>query len=362
MAAKDFPALKNDLLLRAARGEPTERTPVWVMRQAGRYLPEFREERKHADFFTMCQTPELACKVTLQPLERFELDGAIIFSDILVIPQALGMTVNMVPGVGPQFPNPLVTPEDMKGLKRDVDVDKELGYVFAALTLTRHRLEGKVPLFGFCGAPWTLMAYMIEGGGSKNFSKAKSWLFNHAEASHELLDLITDVNIEYLVKQVEAGAQILQVFDTWAGELSHAQFSEFLLPRLTRIASSVKSKLKEKNLETVPMVIFAKGAHYALAELGQTEYDVIQLDWTMDPVEARKIVGPNKTLQGNMDPCTLYGDEDVITKSVEKMISDFGTHRHIANLGHGMHPTHNPERLGHFVDQVHKISEAKRKT
>lgn len=350
----EFPPMKNDTLLKAARGEKTDHVPIWVMRQAGRYLPEFREVRKTSDFFTMCQTPELACEVTLQPLRRFDLDGAIIFSDILVVPQALGMTVEMVPGKGPVFPEPLVTPDDLKKLNRTPDLQKTLGYVFDAITLTRTKIDGKVPLFGFCGAPWTVVAYMIEGGGSKNYAKAKAWLYRYEEAVSDLLDIVTDVSIDYLVEQVRAGAQILQVFDSWAGELSKPTFDKFVLPRLTKIASSVKAKLKEQGLEEVPMVIFAKGAHYALEALAETEYDVIQIDWTIDPAVARKRVGPNKTLQGNMDPCALYGDESVIREQVQKMVESFGTHRWIANLGHGMHPDHDPERLGFYVEEIHR--------
>eukprot|EP00729_Bicosta_minor_P005408 gene5408-20183_t len=338
-----FPELQNDLILRAARGEPTERAPVWVMRQAGRYLPEFREERAKTDFFTMCRTPELACKVTLQPLERFPLDAAIIFSDILVIPQALGMEVQMV--------------KDLDKLNKDADVHKELGYVFEAITLTRQKLEGKVPLFGFCGGPWTIMAYMIEGKGTKTWARSKGWLFGHPEASHDLLDLITTLSITYLVEQVKAGAQLLQVFESWAGDLSEDCFNTFSLPYLKRIASEVKAELKKQGVPTVPMVVFAKGAHYALESLAKTEYDVIQIDWTVDPADARKRVGPSKTLQGNMDPCVLYADDTVIEREVDKMITSFGTQRYIANLGHGMHPTHTPARLGSFVDQVHAVSE-----
>jgi uroporphyrinogen decarboxylase len=209
----DFPPLRNDLILRAARGEPTERTPVWVMRQAGRYLPEFREMRAEHDFFRVCRTPELAARVTLQPIERYEglLDASIIFCDILVIPQALGMTVEMVPGKGPHFPEPLHVPDDLNRLTKTVDVVKELGYALDAITLTRKQLDGRVPLFGFCGAPWTLMAYMVEGGGSKTFSKAKTWLYQYPEASKNLLDQLTDVLVDFLVAQVNAGAQVLIV-------------------------------------------------------------------------------------------------------------------------------------------------------
>uniref|UniRef100_A0A8C3PQM6 Uroporphyrinogen decarboxylase n=1 Tax=Calidris pygmaea TaxID=425635 RepID=A0A8C3PQM6_9CHAR len=251
---KGFPKLKNDTFLRAARGEETEHTPVWCMRQAGRYLPEFRETRAAQDFFATCRSPKLCCELTLQPLRRFPLDAAIIFSDILVVPQALGMEVVMVPGKGPTFTEPLKEVEDLLKLRQKVDVTAELGYVFQAITLTRHSLEGRVPLIGFSGAPWTLMSYMIEGGGSTTMSKAKSWLYRHPEASHRLLRLLADVVIDYLVGQVAAGAQALQLFESHAGHLGPEQFQEFALPYIRDIARAVKSKLKEEALPLVPMV------------------------------------------------------------------------------------------------------------
>ncbi|KAG7524981.1 uroporphyrinogen decarboxylase [Solea senegalensis] len=252
---KDFPQLQNDTFLRAAHGEETEHVPVWCMRQAGRYLPEFRESRAGKDFFETCRSPEACCELTLQPLRRFPFDAAIIFSDILVVPQALGMDVQMVAGKGPTFPEPLKEPEDLQKLRVKVDVDKELGYVFKAITLTRHKIEGKVPLIGFTGAPWTLMSYMIEGGGSNTHSKAKRWLYQHPESSHMLLKMLTDVIVEYLLGQVAAGAQALQVFESHAGILGPVEFKEFSLPYLRDIARRVKDKLKEAG-QDVPM-----GAH-----------------------------------------------------------------------------------------------------
>ncbi|KAM7447061.1 hypothetical protein ABFA07_004704 [Porites harrisoni] len=307
-----FPPMKNDLILRAARGETTERAPVWVMRQAGRYLPEFRKlkEENNADFFKMVQTPELACELTLQPIRRFPLDAAIIFSDILVIPQALGMTVQMIPGKGPVFPDPIREPSDIEKLKQEVDLQKSLGYVFRAITLTRVKLEGKVPLIGFSGAPWTLLCYMIEGESSKTFNKARKFLHQHLEVSSQLLQRMTDLIIDYLVLQVRAGAQ----------------------------------------------TIFAKGAHYAIKELSQTGYDVVSLDWTMSAKDAR-IVAPTVTLQGNLDPAGLYGSHEDIRYAVKNMLRKFGTQRYIANLGHGMHPDHDPEKLATFIDTIHSYSE-----
>ncbi|XP_076070038.1 uroporphyrinogen decarboxylase [Oratosquilla oratoria] len=350
----EFPVLKNDRLLRAAKGEKVDVVPVWVMRQAGRYLPEFREERSKADFFTMCQTPELACKVTLQPIERFPLDAAIIFSDILVIPQALGMDVEMRPGEGPVFPSPLSEPSDLSKLGKASEVCCKLQYVFNAITLTRHRLQGKVPLIGFCGAPWTIMAYMIEGKGSKTMSKAKSWFYKYPEESHALLQLITDATIEYLVGQVKAGAQLLQVFESHAEHLGPYLFKEYALPYLKLIVDQVKERVAAQGLDSIPMTIFPKGGHYCLKDVAQLNYDVIGIDWTVDPAKARELVGPNKTLQGNLDPCALYASKDNISKMVQEMVNRFGVHRYIANLGHGIYPDMDPEHLAAFIEAVHK--------
>lgn len=351
-----FPVLKNDVILRAARGEQTEYVPVWVMRQAGRYLPEFRELRQNYDFFTICRTPELACEVTLQPIERFELDAAIIFSDILVVPQALGMIVEMLPGVGPSFPKPLINPTDLNSLKKPVDVDIELGYVFDAITLTRHRLNGKVPLIGFSGAPWTLMSYMIEGGGSKTMAKSKKWLYRWPEASHELLCMLTDIIINYLVGQVKAGAQMLQLFESNGGYLGPEQFNLFALPYIKKIQSGVREKLRKEGHDQVPMIIYAKDCHYALKDLGSVGFDVVGLDWTVFPKKARTDVGPNVTLQGNLDPCALYASQDDIEKFVKNMIDEFGTQHYIANLGHGIYPDVNVDNMKVFVDAVHRFS------
>ncbi|KAF9984094.1 Uroporphyrinogen decarboxylase in heme biosynthesis [Mortierella antarctica] len=353
--AKPFPPLKNDLILRAARGEKTERAPVWVMRQAGRYLPEFRAERVENDFFKICRTPELATKVTLQPIDRYDglLDASIIFSDILVIPQAMGMDVQMVPGKGPHFPEPLVVPADMAKLKKDVDVNQELQYVFDAITMTRHALNGRVPLIGFVGAPWTLMAYMIEGGGSKTLSKAKEWIFKHPKVSHELLGRITDVCVDFLVGQVRAGAQMLQVFESWGGELSPHDFELFSLPYLAQIVSRVKATLGE---DAVPMSVFAKGSWYALDKLSEIGYETVSLDWTHTPESAKAITKGRVTLQGNMDPSVLYGGDEAIVATVERMVRGFGsTGRYIANLGHGILPTVPVEAMELFLKTVHRV-------
>ncbi|CAG8563173.1 8829_t:CDS:2 [Paraglomus occultum] len=357
MGETDFPPLKNDLILRAARGEPTERAPVWIMRQAGRYLPEFRQLREEHDFFTICRTPSLATLVTLQPIDRYPtLDAAIIFSDILVIPQALGLEVEMIPGKGPHFPSPLVTPADMARLKSFVDVEKELSYVFEAITMTRKALNGRVPLLGFSGAPWTLMAYMIEGGGSNSLHKSKTWLYRYPVESHELLQKLTDVIVEYLVRQVKAGAQMLQIFESWGGELSPQDFSTYSLSYLTQISTRVKSTLRTQSLPIVPMTIFCKGSWYALPTLANLSYDVISLDWTIDPAHAKQATGGGVTLQGNMDPSILYGTEEKIRKTVTEMIEAFGSNkRYIVNLGHGILPTVDPENVKIFLECVHEV-------
>jgi len=350
-----FPALKNDLILRAARGEVVERVPVWIMRQAGRYLPEYRAVREKHDFFTICQTPELACEVTLQPIRRFDLDAAIIFSDILVIPQALGMEVIMKPGVGPFFPTPLTCPADLDKLDVDCNVAEKLDYVFKAITLTRTSLEGKVPLIGFAGAPWTLMAYMIEGGGSKTQSKAKKWLYREPEASHKLLKILTNTIVEYLIQQVIAGAQMLQVFESTAEYLGPEMFDQFSLPYLEEIAGKVRSGLNQRGVPEVPMVVFAKGAFHSLSKLSYAGYDVVGLDWTIDPHIARDFV--HITVQGNLDPCALYASKDELIEMTTKMVQQFGVRSYIANLGHGIYPDMSPESVATFVDTVHTVSE-----
>lgn len=352
----DFPELKNDLILRAARGESVERTPIWIMRQAGRYLPEYQAVRAKHEFFDVVQTPELAAEVTIQPIDRFPLDAAIIFSDILVIPQALGLEVQMVKGKGPHFPDPVHDPEDMSRLTDAPDVHSELRHVYDALTLTRKELDGRVPLIGFSGAPWTLMAYMIEGGGSKAYKRARGWLYEAPDAAHRLLQKITDTVVPYLIGQADAGAQLLQVFDSWAGLLGPQTFRTFGLPYLKQIAERVKAEHPE-----VPLVVFAKNVHYGLEDLVETEYDVIGLDWTMDPKAARLVVGERATLQGNLDPCTLYGNEETIRRAVQDMLAGFGPRRHIANMGHGMHPTHDPEHVAIFIDAVRDVSKQMRR-
>lgn len=344
MTDHNFAPLKNDLLLRTARGEKVERPPCWVMRQAGRYLPEYHKEKDSHDFFECCRSPEIASNLTLQPIDRFEglIDAAIIFSDILVIPQAMGMEVVMVDGKGPHFPDPLGSPSDKQFeeiMERKVDVGESLKYVYDAITMTRKKLDGRVPLYGFCGAPFTLLCYMVEGGGTKVFKQTKTWIFKYAAESKRLLQKIAELCVEYLAKQVLAGAQIVQIFDSWAGELSPLSFKEFGLPYLTYICDNLPKKLKELGAEVVPMVVFAKGAWYAVEDLCKTRYDVIGLDWLHDPKEAYAIAQKHsKVLQGNADPGVLYGGHEAITKVVKNMVEGFGGGKQgwIANLGHGM--------------------------
>lgn len=347
-----FAPLQNDLLLRTARGERVERPPIWVMRQAGRYLPEYHLAKGTHDFFECCRTPSIASTLTLQPIERYAglVDAAIIFSDILVVPQAMGMAVEMVDKKGPHFPEPLKDPEDgqyERVMRKEVDVGRELQYVYGAITMTREKLAGRVPLYGFCGAPWTLFCYMVEGGGSKLFVQVKTWVYRYPAESKRLLRKIAGVCVEYLALQVKAGAQIVQVFDSWAGELSPASFKEFALPYLRAIAKELPLRLRELGLELVPMVVFAKGAWYALDELCDSGYQVVGLDWLHDPAEAVRIARGRVVLQGNADPGVLYGGKESITAVVQDMVTGFGGGKQgwIANLGHGQY-------LPFFVQEV----------
>lgn len=360
--AKDFPPLRNDLILRAARSQPVPRVPVWLMRQAGRYLPEFRATRSQHEFFEVCRTPYLACEVTLQPMRRFNLDAAIIFSDILVVPQAMGLEVLMSEGKGPVFTKPLSEPADLDRLKLPVDVRKELGYVLDAITLTRHSLAGQAPLIGFAGAPWTLMAYMIEGGSSTTHAKSKRWLYAHPEASVRLLDALTDVLIDFLVAQAQAGAQLLQLFESHCGCLTPDLFQRYELPRLARIAAQVRERL---GADAPPLIAFAKDGHFALEALAGPDcgFDVVCVDWSMSPSECRrrlKAAGCSGTaLQGNLDPVLMScRDPDLLAAEVGRMLEGFGPSGYICNLGHGIYPDADPDTVARFVDEVHKQSEA----
>jgi uroporphyrinogen decarboxylase len=334
--------LKNDLILRAAKGEKTERTPVWLMRQAGRILPEYREVRaKMGGFKELVETPEFACEVTIQPVDILGVDAAIIFSDILVIPEAMGLPYQMIEAKGPWFEKTIKTKEDIEQVR--IAQAEDLHYVIDAIKLTKKELNNRVPLIGFAGAPWTIFAYMIEGSGSKTFSKAKKFLYTHPELSHLLLQKITDSTINYLKGQIAAGADMLQLFDSWAGVLSPEQYNQFALKYISQICDAVKE---------VPMTVFAKDAHFARREMGKLNCNTIGLDWTMDITESREMIGNNKTLQGNMDPCLLYADYDTIKKETHKMLKAFGPSRHIANLGHGLYPDLEKDKVKFFVDTI----------
>jgi len=335
-------SLKNDLILRAARGEKTERTPVWLMRQAGRILPEYRKVREKAgDFITLVKTPELAAEVTVQPVNILGVDAAIIFSDILVIPEAMGLPYKMIEAKGPYFEKTVKTLKDVEQLR--IAAAEDLKYVTDAIRITKKELNGSVPLIGFAGAPWTLFAYMIEGSGSKTFSQAKKMLYTHPALSHALLQKITDSTINYLKAQVAAGADMIQIFDSWAGVLAPEYYNEFSLKYISRICNAITE---------VPKIVFAKDAFFARKALSTIDCNVIGLDWTMDIAESRTLIGPGKTLQGNTDPCLLYSDLSTIKKETEKMLRAFGPRRHIANLGHGLYPDTEKAKVRFFVDTI----------
>ncbi len=340
--------MQNKLLLQAAKGESTQRTPVWLMRQAGRILPEYRKVREAAkDFKTLVKTPELAAEVTLQPVRILQVDAAIIFSDILVIPEAMGLNYEMEEKKGPIFPKTVSTPEDLRGLH--VAEAGELQYVFDAIKLSKRELNGTVPLIGFAGAPWTIFSYMVEGKGSKTFSEAKKMLYTQPTFSHQLLDMITDSTIQYLKGQIAAGADIVQIFDSWAGILGPEQYQEFGLRYISKICDAI---------EDAPKIVFAKGAFFSRAELNDVNCDVVGLDWNMGIEESRKLM-PNKALQGNLDPCALYGSINDVKKETKKMLDAFGHHRHIANLGHGLYPDIEVDKVKCFIDTVKEYSAAK---
>ena len=334
--------LKNDLLLRAAKGQEVERAPVWLMRQAGRILPEYRATRSKAkNFIEFVKNPELACEVSIQPVDILGVDAAIIFSDILVIPEAMGLPYQMIEAKGPWFENTIKTKADIDNLR--IAEAGDLDYVIKALQLTKKELNDRVPLIGFAGAPWTIFAYMIEGGGSKTFSKAKQFLYTQPELSHQLLEKITQSTINYLKGQVAAGANILQLFDSWAGVLSEQMFYEFSLKYMSKICDALSP--------LVPITVFAKDAHYAVQKISETSCHSIGLDWTIDPLIARKQAG-NKTLQGNADPCLLYADEKKIIEETHIMLKAFGKQRYICNLGHGLYPDIDKAKVKFFVDVV----------
>lgn len=338
--------LQNDLFLRAARGEQTERPPVWLMRQAGRILPQYRAIRaKLSGFKELVETPSLACEVTIQPVDELDVDAAIIFSDILVIPEAMGLTYEMIKGKGPFFPSTIQTEADVKRMVTGENAASELQYVYDAVSLTKKELNGRVPLIGFSGAPWTIFSYMIEGSGSKTFSKAKKMLYSNPTLSHQLLQKITDATIAYLKAKVRAGADLIQIFDSWAGILTKEHFNEFALPYIAQICDA---------LDDVPKTVFAKGAYFALGGIGQLDCNVVGMDWNMNIAKARMHVG-NKVLQGNLDPCQLYGKPEEIQARTLRMIEEFGG-KHICNLGHGVYPDTPLDNVKVFVNTVKSYS------
>jgi uroporphyrinogen decarboxylase len=336
----------NDLLLRALRREPVERPPVWMMRQAGRYLPEYRAVRAKSDFLTMCRTPELAVEVTLQPIDLVGVDAAIIFSDILVVPEAMGMHLTLDEGVGPQFPSPIRTMADLQRLHA-VHPEEHLGYMLDGLRMARRELNGRVPLIGFAGSPWTLAAYMIEGKGTKQFAVAKRMLFEQPALAHALLDQLATAVGDFLVAQVEAGAQVVQLFESWAGSLGPDEYRTFALPYMAKAAARVRGM-------GVPLIAFCPGAGWALAEIAEaTQADAVGVDWHTSPAAARaQCAGMPVAMQGNLDPCTLYASPAEIRQRTHAMIAAFGPTGHVANLGHGILPDVPPAHARAFVDAV----------
>ena len=347
--------LKNDRFLRALRRDPVDCTPVWLMRQAGRYLPEYRATRKAAgSFLAMAKTPDIACEVTLQPLRRFPLDAAILFSDILTVPDAMGLGLYFVEGEGPKFERPLHSPADIARLAVP-DMETDLRYVMDAVRTIRRELDGSVPLIGFSGSPWTLACYMVEGGGSKDWGRVKALALNEPAAMDQLLSTVTDAVIAYLAAQRAAGAQALQVFDTWGGVLSPAMYREFSLPYLARIARELKTA-------DVPLILFGKGNAPHLDDLFASGADAIGVDWTVTLEDAARRNRGRVALQGNLDPAMLYGNPDAVRAQVRTTLDSYAAGNggsrdgHVFNLGHGLSPDMNPEHVAALVDEVHAYS------
>lgn len=339
--------IKNDLIIRTLLGEPTERTPVWMMRQAGRYLPEYIRLREKYSFFERCQIPELACEITLQPVDIVGVDAAILFSDILVVPQAMGLEVQLVEKQGPLLPQPIKTQEDLKRVQVP-DVNDSLHYVFEAIKLIKQELNGRVPLIGFAGAPWTLLCYMVQGKGSKTFDEAKGFCYQNPGLAHTLLQMITDTTISYLKGQIAAGADLVQIFDSWGGLLGKKDFETFSLQYIRQIVAAVKDE--------APAIVFAKGAWSSLGEMEATGAHGLGIDWCIEPQMARQLAGNNITLQGNFDPAKLLSPVPVIQKEVKEMLQAFGPGRHIANLGHGILPNVPVDHAKAFVNAVKEHS------
>ena len=330
------------------------RTPIWVMRQAGRYLPEYRATRKKAgDFLTLCKSSDLACEVTLQPLERFDLDAAILFSDILTIPDAMGLGLHFVEGEGPKFSHPLSSLSEINQLTKP-DVSKDLSYVSEAVSVIKKNLKGRVPLIGFTGSPWTLATYMVEGGSSKTFSKVKGLMYENPKHMHQLLDVLADTIIDYLNSQIEAGADSVMIFDTWGGLLNKASYENFSLMYMSKIVAGINRNSEGK---TIPVTLFTKGGSAWLEQIAATGCDAVGIDWTVEIGEAERRVGSKVALQGNLDPSVLYASAEVIKSEAHKILDQFqGSTGHVFNLGHGITPDVNPESMKALVDAVHSYS------
>ena len=354
MSESALPKLENDRFIRALLRQPVDRTPVWIMRQAGRYLPEYRETRaKAGDFMTLCSTPELACEVTLQPLRRFDLDAAILFSDILTIPDAMGLGLYFSEGEGPKFKTTIDSAGDVEKLAIPDPADK-LSYVTDAVSLIRRELNGKVPLIGFAGSPWTLATYMVEGGSSKTFSKIKAMLFEDPDSAHLLMSKLADSVAVYLNAQIEAGAQAVMVFDSWGGALTTPHYKAFSLAYMQQIVDQL---IREKDGHKIPVILFTKGGGMWLPEIADTGCDGVGLDWSVDIKKARQQIGDRVALQGNMDPAIMATNPEVIKQEVSRILADFGNGSgHVFNLGHGITPKILPDKVKALVDAVHDIS------
>jgi uroporphyrinogen decarboxylase len=347
-------ALKNDRFLRALQKQPVDVTPVWMMRQAGRYLPEYRASRaKAGDFMSLCMNPDFACEVTLQPLERYPLDAAILFSDILTIPDAMGLGLYFETGEGPRFKKTVTTLAEIEALPIP-DAQKDLGYVMDAVSTIRRELNGRVPLIGFSGSPWTLATYMVEGGSSKDHRKSKAMLYENPQAMHLLLDKLALSVIAYLNGQILAGAQAVQVFDSWGGSLSDAAYQEFSLAYMQKIVNGL---IRENDGRKVPVILFTKGGGQWLESMADTGADALGLDWTTPIGEARRRVGNKVALQGNMDPSVLYASPQAIRSEVARILESYGSGTgHVFNLGHGITPEVDPAHAGAFIEAVHELS------
>lgn len=347
--------LKNDRLIKALLRQEVDKTPVWLMRQAGRYLPEYQQTRKKAgDFMTLCKTPELACEVTLQPLRRFDLDAAILFSDILTIPDAMGLDLHFLENKGPVFQKPINSINDIKQLPQ-INVVNELNYVFDAVRLIKHELDDKLPLIGFSGSPWTLASYMIEGQGSKDFRKIKQFLYDHPEHLHQLLNQLSTHIADYLNEQIRAGVDAVMIFDTWGGVLTTRDYQQFSLHYMTEIIKQLQTR---QNQKIIPVTVFTKNGGQWLEMIAQSGCDAVGIDWTVDIAEARRRIGKHSAIQGNLDPMLLYCEADNIVKEVQYILEAYGHGAgHIFNLGHGITPEVPPENVAIMVDAVHHYSE-----